>query len=185
MRVFFALELDSRTILNISDWRDRDIASPGRAVPPANFHITLAFIGTVDNSILERLCLSIDAWLTDTPITGAEIELDRVGYWQKQGIFWLGCSSYPPQLSSLAERLKHLSTSVGCKRDRNIFQPHVTLYRSCTGAPTAPTTIPPITISYRHFVLFESIQGKSGVNYRVVQDWDLPAATCKAHPVIG
>ena len=45
MRVFFGLEPDQQTILAIADWRDRQFNAAGRAVTPANFQITLAFIG--------------------------------------------------------------------------------------------------------------------------------------------
>ena len=44
MRTFFALELLGKTAIQVSDWRDRQFGPVGRAVPPANFHITLAFI---------------------------------------------------------------------------------------------------------------------------------------------
>ena len=50
MRVFFGLELDASTTLAIADWRDRQLACAGRPVPPANFHITLAFIGELPES---------------------------------------------------------------------------------------------------------------------------------------
>lgn len=173
MRVFFGIELDGKTVLDIAGWRERELACLGRAVPPANFHITLAFVGEIGNLTLERLCLSVDEWLAGKSVFGAEFELDRVGYWPKPGIYWLGCASCPQQLSGLAERLKGITASVGGKRDRKPFQPHITLYRRCSGAPAAPSTAPSIPVSYRNFSLFESIQGKSGVSYRVLQDWNL------------
>jgi 2'-5' RNA ligase len=142
-------------------------------VPPANFHITLAFVGEIGNLTLERLCLSVDEWLAGKSVSGADFDLDRVGYWPKPGIYWLGCCSCPQQLAGLAERLKGIAASVGGKRDRKPFQPHVTLYRRCSGAPAAPSTALSIPVSYRHFSLFESIQGKSGVSYHVLQDWGL------------
>lgn len=175
MRVFFGLELDSKTAMDIAAWRDRDAACLGRAVPPANFHITLAFIGEIDNFKQEQLCLSVDEWLTGRPVSGADFTLDRVGYWPKPGIYWLGCSSCPQQLASLAEKLWNITARAGGKRARKAFQPHITLYRGCTDAPVAPATVPSIPVSYRHFSLFESIQGKRGVSYRVLQDWELTA----------
>ena len=63
MRLFFGLELDATTALRVADWRDRQLACAGQPVPPANFHITLAFIGPLSDPAIARLCLSVDEWL--------------------------------------------------------------------------------------------------------------------------
>ena len=175
MRVFFGLELDRKSAMAIATWRDRELSCPGRAVPAANFHITLAFAGELDNARQEQLCLSVDEWLAGSPVSGADLTLDRIGYWPKPGIYWLGCRSFPQQLARLAEKLSGLTARAGGKPGRKSFQPHVTLYRGCTGAPAAPSTVPSIPVSYRHFALFESVAGNSGVSYRVLQDWELAA----------
>ena len=57
MRVFFALELDPHTALRISNWRERQLTSIGKPVPVANFHLTLAFLGSLNEPAIERLCL--------------------------------------------------------------------------------------------------------------------------------
>jgi RNA 2',3'-cyclic 3'-phosphodiesterase len=173
MRVFFGLELDPATSLQIADWRDRQLSSPASPVPAANFHITLAFPGSLSGPALERLCLSVDEWLARTAIEGATLTLDRTGYWSKPGIYWLGPSNWPDGLTRLAQKLNSLGAAAGAKRDRNTFQPHITLFRQCSTAPPAPAQIPDITLHYQHFALFESRQGKRGVSYHVMHDWDL------------
>jgi 2'-5' RNA ligase len=177
MRVFFGLDLDATTTLQIADWRDRQVACDGRPVPPANFHITLAFIGQISDIAIERLCHSVDVWLAHTKVCGARLNLDCTGYWQKPGIYWLGATSWPDQLEHLAVKLGNLASAVGGKRDRKPFQPHVTLYRRCHTAPVAPLDIPTIALDYQHCTLFESRQGKRGVSYHVLQDWNLPSNT--------
>ena len=66
MRVFFGLELDPATALPIADWRDRQLAGAGKPVPPANFHVTLAFIGALNAGAIERLCLAVEESLART-----------------------------------------------------------------------------------------------------------------------
>jgi 2'-5' RNA ligase len=176
-RVFFGLELDTATTLKIADWRDRQIACDGRPVPTSNFHLTLAFVGELSESAIERLCLAVDDWLTPSNIRGATLNLDCTGYWAKTGIFWLGATSWPDQLDQMTGKLGNLAGSVGAKRDKRSFQPHVTLYRRCQTAPVAPLDVPNIALDYRHCTLFESRQGRHGVSYHALQDWDfLPGA---------
>jgi len=176
MRVFFGLELEATTALEIADWRDRQLNCGGRPVPPANFHITLAFIGALGDSAIERLCRDVEAWLGQAQVHAATLVLDRTGYWQKPGIYWLGPSAWPGHLDRLAQKLGSLASAAGAKRDRNPFLPHITLFRSCAGAPPAPMAEPSIAMAYGHFALFESRQGKQGVTYHVLQDWALRAA---------
>jgi 2'-5' RNA ligase len=142
-------------------------------VPPANFHITLAFIGEMAPSSLERLCQAVDSWMVRADTAGAELALDRTGYWPRPGIYWLGPGRWPASLSALATRLRQLATSAGARRDRNVFTPHITLFRNCQAAPAAPAEVPAIALCYRHFTLFESRQGKSGVSYHPLQHWEL------------
>src|SRR6056297_4324255 len=93
MRIFFGLDIDNDTRRALADWRDRHAVAAGRAVPATNFHVTLAFIGEVDNRQLDALCRAVDAW-EPGPDTGAgAILLDQVGYWPKPGIYWTGPSS--------------------------------------------------------------------------------------------
>ena len=173
MRLFFGLELTPTTSLQIADWRDRQLVCTGAQVPAANFHITLAFLGTINDQDIESLCLSVDEWLAHNALRGAALELDCTGYWQKQGIYWLGPEKWPEELSQLAQKLATLGSAAGAKRDRNRFQPHITLFRQCSAAPPAPLQAPSIDMRYSGFALFESRQGKRGVSYHVLQDWTL------------
>jgi 2'-5' RNA ligase len=177
MRVFFGLELDPRTALQVNHWRERQMNCAGKPVPAANFHITLAFLGALSDPALERLCLSVDEWVRHARVAGATLQLDRTGYWHKPGIYWLGASRWPEQLTRLAHKLVSLGGTVGAKHDRNPFQPHITLYRNCSNAPPAPAHAPAIALTYQRFALFESRQGKSGVSYHVLQDWELHGGT--------
>lgn len=173
MRVFFGLEPDAATALAIADWRDRQLLCQGRPVPPANFHVTLAFIGELPGAGIERLCGSVDDWMGRTGTPGGVLYLDRTGYWPRPGIFWLGPGNWPDHLTGMARKLGSLGGAVGGRRDRNPFQPHITLFRGCTEPPPAPPVNPELAMPYGHLSLFESRQGRHGVSYHALEDWPL------------
>lgn len=173
MRLFFALEPDSRSAVAIADWRDRQLPGAGRPVPVTNLHITLAFLGEISNHRLERLCNSVDEYLEHRSVPGGELKLDQVGYWPKPRILWLGPAQWPDTLTQLGDALGQRGSTAGGKRKRGAFQPHITLFRGCDRAPAAPAAAPQFTFNYRDFALMESRQGKQGVSYHPLAHWSL------------
>lgn len=176
MRLFFGLEAEPATALEIAGWRDREMACDGRPVPVANLHITLAFVGELAQPAIEQLCLSVDDWHADTSLPGGMLTLDQTGYWHKPGILWVGPSRWPDQLDRLAAKLRSLSSAAGARRDRNPFQPHITLFRGCQSPPPAACQGPVIELAFDRFTLFESRQGRRGVSYHPLQAWELAAS---------
>jgi 2'-5' RNA ligase len=172
MRLFFALEPPARTTIEIAGWRDRTLPMLGAPVPPQNFHITLAFLGEHREAVLGQLIDYVDNGLRDVAVTGDTINLDRVGFWPKAGIYWLGATEWPESLNILAAKLNHAGLAIGAKRGRNTFQPHITLFRRCQTSPQ-PGSTPDIQLAYESFSLFESRTGKSGVSYHSLCDWEL------------
>ena len=178
MRIFFALELMPSAMLEIATWRDRSfrgLAAGGAAhpVPPGNFHITLAFMGDVAEHKREVLCDRVSQSLKQEPIEAVSLTINELGYWQRQGILWLGPKRTPPELQQLANRLKGLGSRVGGKQDNKLFRAHITLFRRCKLPPPPPLEPPDFSLHHRDFVLLESRQGKRGVSYHTLQRWQL------------
>jgi len=176
MRLFFALEPEPETAMHIAQWRDRQFGRAGRPVPPVNFHVTLAFLGELREASLERLEAAVDERLARGELCGGRLELDITGYWQRPGVYWLGASTCPESLARLARALAGIGAALGCRRDTKVFQPHITLFRGLEIAPPAPAVGPHFVLTYGHFVLFESRQGRRGVSYHPLRDWELPSA---------
>ena len=99
--------------------------------------------------------------------------MDSTGFWQRPGIYWLGPREWPRQLEQLVRRLGAISGQVGGKQEKRRYQPHVTLFRGCREAPPQPAQAPAFSFAYDHFTLFESRQGKQGVSYHPLADWEL------------
>ena len=177
MRVFFALQPDPDILVRLADWRDRQFTGTGRPVPPANLHVTLAFVGDVRAGSLDELCDSVDRWCEKATPRGGELVLDQTGYWHRPGIYWIGPTRWPDSLAHLAAGLQSIAARAGGKRKSGDFLPHITLFRGCQGAPPAPAAMPGVALSYSGFSLFESCQGRQGVTYQPIQDWELAPDT--------
>ncbi|RLQ21986.1 RNA 2',3'-cyclic phosphodiesterase [Seongchinamella sediminis] len=171
MRLFFALELPGELAIQIADWRQRQLPALGRPVPPANFHITLAFLGELGEKQLEQLCLATDELVAQGRFEAGEIILDQVGYWPKPGIYWLGPKHWPDSLGQLADTLARRGNALGAKRKRGQFRPHLTLFRGCQAPPPAAAELGDFPLPYHGFTLLESRAGRNGVRYSPVARW--------------
>ncbi len=171
MRVFFGLGLSAAEAIALADWRERCVHCDGRAVPMANFHLTLAFLGELQPRRLDGLLSSADAVVSAELATQRQLFIDQVGYWSRPGIYWAGPSSWPDELTRLAGALRSLTQKFGARRERSAFQPHITLFRRCETAPPAPSAPPAIDITAGSVSLFESRQGREGVSYHPLAEW--------------
>ncbi len=73
----------------------------GRRVREANLHCTLVFLGAVEAA--QRLCLEDAASLVRAePFT---LTLDRLGYFRRPQVAWLGCTTTPAALQALVAGL--------------------------------------------------------------------------------
>lgn len=162
-RLFFALWPPAETIERI-----RAIAATvnggGRTIPCDKWHVTLAFHGHCDARARAGLIARADC------IAAAPIDLvfDRIGGFERPRITWLGMSTVPRALETLAARLQ--GAALGAHR----FTPHITLQRG--GPIPAARGVVPVTWRAAAFALVES--GANGVPgaYRTVARWPLVGA---------
>ena len=77
------------------------------------------------------------------------------------------------KLLTLAAVLQQSAMTVGARRERRPYRPHLTLFRRCDTPPPAPTEPPAFELSWTGFNLYESLQGRQGVHYRAIAGWSL------------
>ena len=133
-----------------------------------NLHITLAFLGAVEES--EFSCLKMQA----NEIIGEpfRLSLTQLGYFPRPRVIWVGPACCPEPLRSLVAALHSKLQACGCRSDVRPFSAHVTLFRKAIPA-TSEITITPIEWSIDQFCLVESKTHPRGVNYDVVQYFSL------------
>ena len=163
-RVFFALwprETTRRELLRVTRTAVR--RSGGKATPPGNLHITLAFLGPVTEADLERV-------VEVPPIPSPEfsIEFDRLGFWRGSRVLWLGASRVPAALLDLERTLWDALVTIGFERERRPYRAHVTLARK---AKPVAEAIDPLRWPVSELVLVESRPGARHSVYEVLRMW--------------
>ena len=170
MRAFFGLSPDPSTKMAIEAWRNKALPDFDSPVAPANFHVTLAFLGQVLPKHLDKMHASID---TMSAMKEFNVTLDHLGYWAKPKALWLGCEHTEPAHMALAKQLSKIAKIAGLTMRKDEYIAHLTLARKCKVNPPAALLAPNFTWQASQFHLFESVSGAHGVTYIIRQSWPL------------
>lgn len=137
-----------------------------RPVPPANFHLTLAFLGAVPAASLPALRSVADRLVPPD----ADLVLDHLGAFPRARVGWLGASAVDERLVRFQARLAASLDDAGFAPERRAWVPHLTLFRRLRGTlPMQEDLAYPWRV--RTFVLLRTVQGRDGVRYRVEEHW--------------
>lgn len=138
-------------------------ASGGRAVPAANYHLTLAFLGLQPRSQWDAIG---DAVSRQVPLTGT-LRLERLGHFRAERVLWAGPQRTPHVLSRQASRLRAALVANGVSFTPGPFRAHVTLARRI--AQASSFDIEPIRWDYAGVSLIES--DRTRPRYKVLAQW--------------
>lgn len=141
----------------------------GRAVPTHNLHVTLAFLGSVQESRLEAAKACAHR-MSDCP--AFDLKFDLLEVWSRSRVLSLTMPTAPPALMQLVERLRFNLLSEQFEVSQEEYRAHVTLARDVK-ARMAPEDITSIEWSVREFVLVESQPRPTGSQYTVLARWPL------------
>ncbi len=131
MRVFIALELSDAAragiLAVIGEFRQRGVrASWSRT---STIHLTLQFLGDVEESELENVVEAVRSCAAD--VAPFRMSIGGLGAFpspRRPRVIWVGVDA-PDELYELQERIEGALTELGIKRERRRFHPHVTLGR--------------------------------------------------------
>jgi 2'-5' RNA ligase len=167
-RLFLALWPDAEVRRRLQALLDRDLpVRGGRPEPLANLHVTLVFIGGVAAdrvAAIERAAAGVSGMAFD-------LILDRVGYWGRPRILWLGPRSIPPALFALVRELRAALEGCGMPPETRPYLPHMTLARKVMRAPG--TIAGPLSWRVETYSLLESVPSGQGRVYRELTAWPL------------
>lgn len=171
LRLFFALWPDEGTRAALAQSaRPLLDACTGRPVPAANYHVTLAFLGSVPTGRLEP----VRAAAGTVRAAAFELGFDSHGHWSRARVAWLGCRQPPAAAGVLARSLWDALAPLDFEPEPRPFRPHLTVLRDCRGCkwqgPLAPVRWP-----VRDFVLLCSETLPEGARYEIIQRWPLSA----------
>jgi RNA 2',3'-cyclic 3'-phosphodiesterase len=99
--------------------------SGGRAIPAANLHITLAFLGSTPESKL----LDAIACAKATTLQPFELALGDLKWWERQQLLCLEPTAGVDALLELVGKLQGALRAKGFTVEHRSFRPHITLAR--------------------------------------------------------
>jgi 2'-5' RNA ligase len=165
VRAFFALWPDEseRRALH-AQAVDMAARAKGRAIAADKLHLTLVFLGEIDDRTVA--CLSDGAGHLDAmPI---ELEMGRLGGWPGPGIAWIAPVAVPESLARLQFGLAALARECGVLTESRRYFPHMTLARGAK-ARVNEARCEPIALRLRGFCLVRSDLGSG--RYEVIGRW--------------
>jgi len=140
------------------------IVAEARPVPVEKIHITLAFLGEVDE---QRIELARDA-ARGLSFGDFSFRLDRVGWFRAARVAWAGSARIPAPLAALQAALAARLGAARFTLEERPFAPHATLARR-TRRPVPPAAIEPIEWRVETFTLVRSEAGSG--RYRILEEY--------------
>jgi len=148
-------ELDA---LAISAQKDH---AGSRRVQRDQLHLTLAFIGQLEETRADQVARMLDAMPAD-PFFWT---LDRVGGFQRAGVLWAGGKD-EPRLNALARTVRVGLDAKAVHYDRKPFSAHVTLLRNITNVPSFSLDTPILWHVTRPYLVVSDRDSNGDIQYR-------------------
>jgi RNA 2',3'-cyclic 3'-phosphodiesterase len=156
-RTFFALWPDASwrgQLLGAAQARIAGCA--GRVLASVDLHVTLCFLGAIEESNMAALCQR--AALLQAP--EFELAFDALEYWPQSRVLAATGSQVPEAATTLACALRASARSLGLYPDEQPLRPHVTLVRAAQTPQRPPghalALSPPLRFAARRFYLAQS-----------------------------
>ncbi len=166
-KLFLALWPDDRTRRRVAKITGSLSAAACKKVATANIHVTLVFIGMVEDDLLPEISRRVSA-ITTEPFT---VQFDRLSYWRKPKILSLTSQNPPDAIRQLAGKLTAAVAACDIATEDRPYVPHVTLARHAGNKPDMD--FKPVIWHADSLCLIESTSNADGACYQVLQSWTL------------
>lgn len=184
MRLFIALELDDEIRAEIFEEIKylKSHFPKIRWVNPENLHITLKFLGDVEENDIEDICAAIDTVTENRE--GFSLEVVNLGCFPDMKyprIVWAGCGEGSAYAADLVKALDDELKDLGFKPENHKYTPHITIGRVkqpsfAKGIETIISDAPRIEFGFldiSNITLFMSELKKTGPVYSPIYKADL------------
>jgi 2'-5' RNA ligase len=133
MRLFVAIDLPDRLASDVAAAQDR-FGDPEslRFTDPQQAHITLWFLGSVDDDRVDRVTDAVAAAVDEASVEPFELAVGGFGVFPSLdyiSVVWTGVRQGVTELTRLHDCLETQLTPLGFEPDDHTFTPHVTLAR--------------------------------------------------------
>ena len=168
-RLFFAVELSPQVKTQLLGLQHRYSDLDARPVPAENFHITLNFLGSVNEKKLE---LILDHF-TDLSLNPFQIKAGPLIYWPKPKILAQSIVDTQQQLLLCKKTIDSQLAQIDFfQKEKQTFEPHVTLFRGVE-QPPAEFLDCHWQLEVNAVSLMASNNNRNGVFYQTVESWSI------------
>lgn len=179
-RLFLGFDIDAASLHGLVQLQQQlttglPSAAQAHRVRQVNLHLTLAFLGQVNSQQLPLLLKAIDA----TAKLTFSVTLNTLAHWAGPKVLCLAGKAQDTGLQQLACHAQEIAMKLNLHVAEHDFTPHVTLMRKVAqfDVATAQTTLPAhllsLTLAPPLLHLYESSSGPMGVEYHILQSWEL------------
>jgi 2'-5' RNA ligase len=176
IRAFIAIELDRAVLRGIVEATDelRKKISDIRWTPQDNCHLTLKFLGTVEDELIDSIGQALERELSLFP--RFSINAKGLGVFpnpKRPRVLWVYIEGKP--LAALAERIENALEPLGFEKEKRNFTPHLTIGRWRQFKPAGKDLTGVLAnwqerdfngCAVHEVVLFQSILSPKGAEYR-------------------
>ncbi len=134
-----------------------------RPMQPRNLHLTLAFIGPLDDAAAALVAGASGGLVQDA----FEWSIDALGWFARARVAWAGGSSNS-QLDAAAARARAQLDDLTIPYDRKPLVPHVTLFRDARRFDCSGPLTPPLAWRTATIALYAASTDAAGPIYRKV-----------------
>lgn len=178
MRIFIALDIPAEIRARPTDYMERArlLAPEARWARVEGLHVTLKFIGHVDDAAVEKIKTALRSIKT-VPL---EVKFAGVGFFPNPNagrVFWAGVDG-GENLPRLASTIDAAMEKLGIPRETKPYHPHLTLARTSSRPLRGLKPLldePPQfgTMTAREFFLYQSQPQKGGSKYTKLERFEL------------
>ncbi len=140
---------------------------PGKVVPPENWHLTIRFLGPVDDVTYDRFLAAMDEESLGTPFG---VRLSGIGAFpnpKNATVVWVGLRAGEEELSRLNAAAEESAQMVGLAPEERPYRPHLTIARVRPPRNVEHLLDVDVDVRWRadRLIVYESSPGEGGVEY--------------------
>ena len=153
----------------------RDLDIPGKLAPVENWHLTLRFLGKVDQVTYERFLVGLQRIEEQASFP---ISVDRFGAFpraKRATVVWAGIDRGESELSKLNEIAEDAAVGAGLTSEERPFHPHITLARVRPPRDVRWLEQEPVDVMWEcdRVVVFQSHLGGGPARYEPLEAFEL------------
>ena len=173
IRVFFAIWPKEAVWRQLCDLSEKlELVCGGRRTRAESIHLTLIFLGEMETSQLDALCLAANT------VKGRAFNfiVEGVRYWKFNRVVYAGTGEVPLELFDLVDSLQDTLSANGFSFDHRAFTPHITLVRKVQRYVLPKpliSLVEPIVWPVSEWILVKSEQASDRSVYTPIGRWPL------------